>query len=90
MRKDAMTIKISDLDLSMKQELPKLRDFYGFFSNLARGKFKNYKTRKDKVPEPRTNLLFNSIGTAEETTLSHGVWGNDGVVLNSMRHSLRR
>ncbi len=25
--------------------------------------------------------------TAEETTLNHGIWGNDGVVSNTMRHS---
>ncbi len=31
MRKDAMTIKSSGLDLSIKQELPRLRDFLDFF-----------------------------------------------------------
>ena len=65
----------------------KVAGFFGFLSNLARGKFKNDKARKGRVPEPRTNLLFNSMCTAEETTLHHGIWGNDGDDSNTMRHS---
>jgi hypothetical protein len=65
----------------------KVARFFGFLSNMVRGDFKSDKIRKNKTLSPQPILLFNSMCTAKETTQHHGIWGNDGVVSNTMRHS---
>ncbi len=76
MRKDAMTIKpeSSGLDLSMKRELPKLRDLLDVFQIWQGENSKTTKPERIEYPNSVQKLLFNSLCTAEETTLNHGIW----------------